>query len=274
MAGRRLGTSIAEIRTEVDGLSVVKLEAGREPILYLHGVPNDADLWLPFLELTGGVALDLPGFGRSAKPADFPYSIDGYSAFVERFLDELGIQRVSLVMHDWGAAALGFAQQRPERVDRLAVIDAVPLLPGYRWHRVARLWRVPVVGELTMGFTTKWGLRRSARRWLPNADDATRREFVDRIWDRFDHGTQRAILKLYRSAPEDVLARAGQRLGELDRPALVVWGERDEFLPIRFAEAYAEALGGRLELIDAAGHWPWLGRPEVVERVVHFVQGD
>jgi pimeloyl-ACP methyl ester carboxylesterase len=154
------------------------------------------------------------------------------------------------------------------------VIDAVPLLPGYRWHRVARLWRVPVVGELTMGFTTKWGLRRSAHRWLPEAGDDARREFVDRIWDRFDHGTQRAILKLYRSAPEDVLAEAGQRLGELGRPALVVWGEQDEFLPIRFAEAYAEALVGRLDLVEGAGHWPWLDRPDVVERVAHFLQGD
>ena len=262
-----------ERRSEVDGLSVFWLEARRAPILYLHGVPDNADVWRPFLERTGGVALDLPGFGRSAKPADFAYSIDGYSAFVERFLDELGLERASLVMHDWGAAALGFAQKRPERVARLVLIDAVPLLPGYRWHRVARAWRTPVVGELTMGFTTKWGLRRSARGWLPGVDDHERRAFVDGIWERFDHGTQRAILKLYRSAPEDALARAGERLGELNRPALVVWGKRDEFLPIRFAEAYAEALDGRLLLVDGAGHWPWLDRPDVVEQVAAFARG-
>jgi pimeloyl-ACP methyl ester carboxylesterase len=262
-----------ERRADVDGLSTFWLETGRDPILYIHGVPNDADEWRPFLERSGGVALDLPGFGRSAKPADFPYSIDGYSAFADRFLDEMGLERVSLVMHDWGAAVLGLAQRRPERIDRLVVINAVPLLPGYRWHRVARLWRVPVVGELTMGFTTKWGLRRSARGWLPAVDDAGRREFVEQIWERFDHGTQRAILKLYRSAPEDRLAQAGERLGDIGRPALVVWGDSDQFLPTRFAEGYAEALGGELDLVEGAGHWPWLDRPDVVDRVEAFLRG-
>jgi pimeloyl-ACP methyl ester carboxylesterase len=264
---------VKERRGEIDGLSTFWLEAGREPILYVHGVPNDADLWRPFLERTGGMALDLPGFGRSAKPADFPYSTDGYSAFVERFLDEAGLDRVSLVMHDWGAAALGFAQSRPARVDRVVVIDAVPLLPGYRWHRVARLWRLPVVGELTMGFTTKWGLRRSARDWLPRVDDQERREFVERIWERFDHGTQRAILKLYRSAPAEELGRAGRRLAEIRCPALVLWGALDPYIASAFAHEYAGALAGetRLELIDDASHWPWLDRPDVVDTVVRFL---
>jgi pimeloyl-ACP methyl ester carboxylesterase len=265
---------VKERRAEIDGLSTFWLETGREPILYVHGVPDDADVWRPFLERTGGRALDLPGFGRSAKPADFPYSIDGYSAFVERFLDEVGLERASLVMHDWGAAALGFAQRRPERVDRVVLINAVPLLRGYSWHRMARLWRIPVVGELTMGFTTKWGLRRSAKGWLPQVDDQARREFVDRIWERFDHGTQRAILKLYRSAPENELARAGERLAEIGGPALVVWGGADEFLPTEFAEGYAEALGGELAVVEGAGHWPWLDRPEVIDRVAAFVRGD
>ena len=261
-------------RIEVDGLSVFYLESRRAPVLYLHGVPNDADLWLPFLERTGGVAVDLPGFGRSAKPADFPYSVDGYGAFLDRFLDEVGLERVSLVMHDWGAAALGWAQRRRERVRRVGGIDAVPLLPGYRWHRVARLWRLPVVGELTMGFTTKFGLRRSVRRWLPGAADQERRAFVDRVWERFDHGTQRAVLKLYRASPEGHLARAGEGLEELGAPALVVWGEQDEFLPTKFAEEYAQRLGGRLVLVDDAGHWPWLDRPEVIDQVAQFLRGD
>ena len=69
-------------------------------------------------------------------------------------------------------------------------------------------------------------------------------DFIDSIWDHYDHGTQRAILKLYRSAPPDVLARAGERLGEISAPALVVWGGDDPYLPPRFAHAYGEALGG------------------------------
>jgi pimeloyl-ACP methyl ester carboxylesterase len=96
---------------------------------------------------------------------------------------------------------------------------------------------------------------------------------VDEIWRHFDHGTQRAILKLYRSAPPAALAAAGERLGEIEARALVLWGERDPYLPPEFAHLLAERLGGpaEVEVIDGARHWPWLDRPELVERVTAFL---
>ena len=73
------------------------------PVLYLHGVPTNSDDWTSWLGLTGGLAVDLPGFGRSGKPGSLNYTIEEYDAFIERFLDWRGIERVRLVMHDWGA---------------------------------------------------------------------------------------------------------------------------------------------------------------------------
>jgi pimeloyl-ACP methyl ester carboxylesterase len=98
-------------------------------------------------------------------------------------------------------------------------------------------------------------------------------ELVDRVYEHFDHGTQRAILKLYRSAPPARLEAAGQRLGEITAPALVLWGEPEPFIPTSFADAYAEALGGdaRVEQVERAGHWPWVGQPDVVDRVAAFL---
>jgi len=66
--------------------------------------------------------------------------------------------------------------------------------------------------------------------------------------------------------------QAGENLGRLSMPALVVWGLKDPYLPPRFARAYAEALPNAqlIELPDA-GHWPWLDRPELIERVVGFL---
>jgi pimeloyl-ACP methyl ester carboxylesterase len=231
-------------------------------VLYLHGVPSDGGDWLPFLERTGGFAPDLPGFGRSDKPPHFDYSIDGYARWLDAYLDAVAAERVSLVVHDWGSVGLAFAQAAPERIERLVVINAVPFLPGYRWHRVARIWRTPLAGELAMGFTFKWSLRRGG---LPEA-------LLDRVYEHFDHGTQRAILKLYRSAPPATLEAAGARLGDVTAPALVVWGEPDEYLPTEFAHAYAERLGGdaRVELVGG-GHWPWLERPDVVDTVAAFL---
>jgi pimeloyl-ACP methyl ester carboxylesterase len=243
--------------------------------LYLHGVPTNSDEWVGFLERSGGIAPDLPGFGRSGKPGNLKYTIEEYSRFLERFLDLVEVDRVSLVMHDWGSVGLAFAQRHPERIARLVVINAIPFLPGYRWHRTARLWRAPLLGELAMGATVRPIMRFSTREARPSRKpmpDA----WLDTVFDHFDQGTQRAILRLYRSSPSDVLAAAGAQLGELSMPSLVVWGMADPYIPARFGRAYAEAIGGPAhpsELIELpdAGHWPWFDRPDVIDRVVNFL---
>lgn len=255
---------VVERSGEVAGLHVQRLEApaaGAAPVLYLHGVPTASWQWLPFLEATGGVAPDLPGFGNSAKPGDFDYSIPGYGRFLEAFVDDLCLERFALVVHDWGAVGLELAQRRPELIERLVLLVSVPFLPGYRWHRVARGWRTPLAGELMMGLSTRFAFRRS----LPP-------ELADRAYEDFDHGTQRAILRLYRSAPPDVLERAGERLSGLRCPALLLWPQHDPYIGPQFGQAYADALGGPAELepVDA-GHWTWLDRPAVVERVQDFL---
>jgi len=238
------------------------IEDGDAPILYLHGVPNAAVMWKPFLDITGGVAVDLPGFGESGKRGDLDTSFEALGRFVGDFADHLGWERVRLCMHDWGAVGLLWAMRQPERVDRLVLADAVPFLPGYRWHKVARRWRTRWVGELAMGFTVKPVLRRS----LPEG-------MGDEVAEAFDVGTQRSILRLYRSADEDKLAAAGAGLKSLQAPAFVLWGERDPYIPPSFAQAYADALGGPAEVHVASGrgHWPWLRNTELVTDVTDFI---
>jgi pimeloyl-ACP methyl ester carboxylesterase len=263
---------------ELDGLPVfwrsapVPAEGEQHAVpVYLHGVPTNSDDWVAFLERTGGLAPDLPGFGRSGKPGSLRFTIDEYEGFLERFLAARGLERVGLVMHDWGSLGLAFAQRHPERVERLVIINAVPLLPGFRWHRTARMWRTPVLGELVMGATGMRTLRRASIE-TNAAPGPMPQAWLESVLDHFDHGTQRAILRLYRSAPPQALAAAGAQLGRLAMPALVVWGTRDPYIPARFGQAYASALGDAqlLELPDA-GHVPWLDRPDVIDRVASFL---
>jgi pimeloyl-ACP methyl ester carboxylesterase len=245
------------------------------PTLYVHGVPTSSDDWIPFLERSGGIAPDLIGFGRSAKGGNLDYTIEGLRDFLERLLDHLGIDRVKLVVHDWGAAVgLAFAQRNPERIERIALINGVPLFPAQdvRWHLLGRLWMRPGIGELVMGATTRGMLARTLRSGAadPNAWPDAR---IASIWTQFDQGTQRAILRLYRSADERELTRAGAALDHLEAPALIVWGEADPWLPVAVGETYADVMPhASIDHVKRAGHWPWLDSPDVVDRVASFLE--
>lgn len=234
------------------------------PPLYLHGIPTSSQDWVPFLERTGGIAPDLIGFGRSSKGGHLDYSLNGLASFVEDLLDELGVRRVSLVAHQWGAAAgLVLAARRPERVERLVLLNPLPLIDGFRWPTPARWWRRPVVGELLMGSTGRRMLNRALRRGTLERD-AWPAQRLTAVWEQFDQGTQRAILRLHRHTAESALE---EPLAGLEMPVAVLWGDRDPWLTAESADAFAARLrGAALEHLDA-GHWPWLDRPEVIDRV-------
>ena len=257
---------------EIDGMPASWLAASAEgtPTVYVHGIPDSSLAWTAFLSRTGGVAPDMPGFGDSVKAVTFPYSVAGYDGFVERFLDWIGLDRVMLVVHDWGAVTLAFGQRAPERIERLVLINALPLFDGYSRPGVTRLLRTPGLGELAMGCISMRLLRRALRHAnrepLPEAA-------LHEMYSKLDFGTQRAILKLMRSVKPGTLAAAGTGIDRIDAPALIVWGELDPFIPARAAIEYASALGSEpeLALLDDAGHWPWLDRPDVLEQVADFI---
>ena len=264
----------------VDGVSTFfrRIPGEGPPAVFVHGNPTHSEDWLPFLERMSGPALafDLPGWGRSARPSpsEFDYSMQGLGRFVRRFLQRLAIEEYALVVHDWGSLALIPAQEEPDRIRRLVIINAVPLLPGYRWHRTARIWRTRGLGELSSRLWSRrlldYGLRESRGDWSRH-DPA----FVDMIWDHFDRGTMAAVLRLYRSADPDRLALAGRRLGSITSPALVVWGGRDRYLPDGFGPAWKASLpNAELYELPKAGHWPWIDAPQAVDRVVRFLEDD
>jgi pimeloyl-ACP methyl ester carboxylesterase len=270
-----MGT-VEERVADVDGVRCFYRQAPGDgpPTVFVHGNPSHSEDWLPFMERLDGPSLapDLPGWGYSENPSGFDYSMHGLGRFVERFLDRLGVSEFQLVVHDWGSVGLIAAQNRPRRVRRLAIVNAVPLLPGYRWHWLARwFWRVPVAGELINRTTTKAGLRLLSRQasvtpgGLPDS-------YIDSVWAARHPGAWPEMLELYRSADPDRLAAAGENLAKLDCPALVVWGDQDIYLPLEFGRAYAERLpNAQLAVIERAGHFPWLDRPEVVDRIVGFL---
>ena len=245
-------------------------EAPGVPVLYLHGIPTSSDDWVEFLALTGGIAPDLIGFGRSGKGGHLDYSLAGLTGFLERFLAEVHVDAVKLVAHDWGVAVgLTLAARHPERIERLVLMNAPPLFGGFAWPRLVQWWRAPWIGEGLMGSTTRGMFARTLRHGSVR-ENAWPDERVNEVWDQFDQGTQRAILRLVRSTagglPSPDLPSAG-------RQPLIIWGDRDPWYPPAVADGYAAHLrGATIDRLSDAGHWPWLDRSDLVERVATFLE--
>ncbi len=242
------------------------------PVLYLHGAPTSSEDFTEFLEHTGGIAPDLPGFGNTVKAGHLQYTIDAHADFIVKLLDVLEIEAVRLVAHDWGAGGgLIFAQRHPERIERLVLIDALPLLSGFRWPRLGAALRCNGIGEVIMGLVPSLQFKRVLRAAAVSPEawsDARLRQ----VWKQFDQGTQRAVLRIIRDADPERLQRAGADLSEIWAPALVVWGEADPWLPVGFAHRYASTLPrAQLRIVPGAGHWPWLTHPELISEITDFL---
>jgi pimeloyl-ACP methyl ester carboxylesterase len=265
--------AVSEHTIELAGAPVFYLHAPPvgATVVYLHSTPTSADDWVPFLERSGGFAPDLLGFGRSSKAGYLEFSLPAYVRFLEDFLRVTDAGDVSLVGHGWGGAiALAYAMAHPIQAQRVTIIDAIPMLPGFKWPRNYRRMRQPAIGELMMGSFGRRMLARSLRSGTATPE-AWSEERIDTVYQQFDQGTQRAILRLHRSIDGEGLAAAGAGLVTLDIPSLVIWGEEDPWMSPAFAETYAHTLPkAELMRVGGAGHWPWLDQPAVIDRAAAF----
>ena len=241
-------------------------------VVFLHGVPGPGSEWKPLLSeigmFTRAIAPDLPGFGSATTPEGFTYTSDEYAAFIANLLDDLGIATAHLVLHDFGGPwGLTWAARHPERFASATLINTGAWI-DYRWHFAARLYRAPVVGEISMATATYRSfaslMRYRSRRPLPEAS-------IRAMWDTMTPTTRKTVLRLYRAMPDPagdagVLAAA---LRPLDRPALVIWGATDWGLPVALAERQREAFpSADIHVLSDSGHYPQFDDPDRVSSLV------
>lgn len=263
----------------VAGVRSPVLQAGprdaTEAVVFVHGNPGPGDDWIDLLRRVGEfarvLAPDMPGYGGADKPADFDYTIEGYGRHLGGLLAELAVHRVHLVAHDFGGAwALAWAAEHPDAFASATLINTGVLI-DYTWHRYAKIWRTPIAGELFLATASRGAYRfllgRENRRLDPGAID---RIYVNsRSWR-----TKRAVLRLYRATPAALMAGSADVLRALDRPALVLWGTADAYIPWEQAERQRDAFpSARVELLEGLGHWAFLEDPgRVAALVVPFLR--
>jgi pimeloyl-ACP methyl ester carboxylesterase len=260
----------------VEGQRLAYLDQGQgSTVVLLHGFGGSMWQWeYQQTELSVRhrvITLDLLGSGLSDKP-DIDYRPDRLVASLRGFLDELGIERASLVGNSMGAGlAIAFALTYPDRVDRLVLIDGLPA--GVESKLTSPLMK-RAVGTRTPVWLAEFG------NWLFGSD-ATERVLKEIVFDhtlltpavmerskrnRRQTGVIRPLMSLRDHLPQWESAFA-PRLHAISRPTLILWGEEDRLFPPRVGlEMQALIPHSTLHLIPNAGHIPQWEQPLVMNR--------
>lgn len=250
-------------------------EGSGTPTLFLHGNPDSSDIWAEVVPTLSTqvrcIAPDLPGFGLSTAPDDFDCSLDGMAAFVDQLVAALGIDEpLNLVVHDIGGPyGLAWAVRFPHKVRSIAIMNTV-FFPDYRWHRMGRLWRMPVVGELVQALTTRRGFLRELRRGSRRLSD----RHIHRTYDRVTPAMKRMVLRWYRAMDPRHFAGWENRLLDLTAqvPSIVLWAEHDPYIGREYAGRFGAAT---VERFAHSGHWLPAEAPlEVADRLGRFFRGQ
>jgi pimeloyl-ACP methyl ester carboxylesterase len=283
-----LGASHSELVREasttrwakVHGHDVAYRQAGSGPLLLMiHGIAGSSGTWVPVMPLLAErytvIAPDLLGHGESAKPRG-DYSLGAYASGTRDLLGVLGHERATIVGHSLGGGvAMQFAYQFPQMAERLVLIASGGLgkevslllralsLPGTEY--VLPVVLAPQIHRLVGAVRS--GLGRVGLQTDP---------FLGEVWNAWarltDVRAQRAFIHTIRA----VIDVAGQRISARDRlylanevPTLIVWGDRDAVIPVEHGHAAHQLMpGSRLEVVEGAGHFLPIERPELLDRLL------
>lgn len=231
------------------------------PLVFVHGWGASHKFWLRTFSAFGPryrcLAPDLPGFGLSEKPADRDYSIGSYVRWLGAFLDALRLPRVTLAGHSMGGTiALSFALERPERVEKLALVNPVVRGATGLTARTRSLMH-PLTRPLMFLFRSF----RSVRRWA--AQDFTSREpLPDALTDDITAPTWRSATASFDGLVSVDLA---EQAASLAMPALAIGTDEDAVVTMDQIDLLPTA---KKLTIQGCGHIPMVERPEEFNRAL------
>ena len=227
---------------QVDGVKTFVLDIGSgEAVFCIHGVPTSSFLYRKVLAALAnkgfrGLAIDLPGFGLSARPKDFDYTFPNYARFCAKAAAVLGLDKYHLVIHDIGGP-IGFAlaAQNRNRILSLTILNTWIDVVNFKKPLPMRPFEMPVLGEVELAMINyaTWPLMFNTM-GVESNDRITKVEmnaYVDLLKCQ-DGG--KAFLKVMRNFDhsEEFKTLCYQGVQNVSYPIQAIWGAKDPALSL------------------------------------------
>ena len=266
---------VQEHWANLNGMKIRYLEYGtahHRYVLFIHGLGSSADRWLDIPSVLSAkfhtIAIDLPGFGESDKPATMDYTIKNFRDVVTDFINSILVDdhaKISVVGHSLGGyIAAEVSMKIINKIERLVLIDSsgmlkkpTPLLEEYLdvamnptkdrvrqvfEQMVANPTRIPT--KLVESFITRIN--------LPNAKHA----FKSTLQNSANTQIQLERLNLIEGLP-----------------VLIIWGLEDKVIPVEHSRLFNESLvNSQVKIIPDTGHAPFAEKPkQICEMLCDFL---
>ena len=263
-------------QVSVDGLTISYLEKGEgNPIVLVHGIPTSSFLWRDMIEELSAhgrvIALDLPGFGFSDPPHDGDYGISNLARVLEGFLEALSIEQATLVCHDLGGPiTLTYALRHPDNYERLIILDTFLHKDLPPWPLSMRMAKIRPIGELFMWLggesIFRAGLEEGVIDKSRISDAVVKRYYMP---EGHPDKLNRAMLGTLRIDYMNDLEFIEKNLRTIQKPTLILWGEKDTFLPISLGNRiHQDIMGSQMQRIPNCGHFIPEDQPELATKMI------
>ena len=259
-----------------------RMEGTGPALVLLHGIAGSSRTWRDVIpRLTDRftvVAPDLMGHGVSEKPVG-DYSLGAFASGIRDLLDVLDVESATIVGQSFGGGvAMQLAYQHPEVCDRLVLVGSGGLGREVNW--MLRFMTLPgseyLMPVIFPGFVRDWG--DSLVRTI--TDRGIRLGRMAEMWSAYASLAESENRQAFARTIRSVIDPGGQTVSAMDRlylassmPTLIIWGDRDDIIPIAHGQAAHEAIPGSvLVTIEGVGHYPQVEAPEqFVTALVDFI---
>ncbi|TVP90490.1 MAG: alpha/beta fold hydrolase [Pseudomonadaceae bacterium] len=245
-----------------------------EPLLLIHGYPTAAwdwhYLWQPLAEHYQVIACDMMGFGYSAKPQDYDYSLQDQADLQLALLDHLGVRRCHVLAHDYGDSVaqelLARDLEGPQRLDSMCFLNG-GLFPETHHPVMMQKLLLSPLGFFFARMASRPRLAKSMREVF-GAETQPADEELDAFWQLITHDNGPAVMhKLIRYIPERRVYRDRwvSAMQQTEVPMRVIDGADDPVSGAHMVARYRELVPeADVVMLEDIGHYPQIEAPRLV----------